>query len=758
MRSIAPNTRTKSPQRKLQEGQAIVLIALLMLVLFAMLGLAIDSGRAYVDRRDLQSAVDAAALAAGDWYENYPDLTPHSIPNAVQVFQNDLRIYAPVSTPLPAHSVIGPNANLPKDVYSYSFYSGSLLLTVTAINTQFNGYQFTFDVQHWLPLAFMQIFGGPATAYITATATSIVGNQRQTPAILTLNPTGCSLTMKGGSKLTVLGDVYANGQACVDINLNEAGNCYGAAGSTCSAASYWCYNSTPGFIPYDPNGSGPPVHPVGSCATGDTIGAPVVPAPSLPDPNYLAPSIGFYNSPQSFNLDNRGTYTEMLPGSYGTFHLSGASPAKCAFLDAGIYQWTGGYTSDATGSLLSNELKAPNEELYSAVGTQTTASPQFWNLNGAGCAGSFTLAVTTAAGYGIKKGGLGIGSWGVELTSVRYDQFLDSSSAFSPNPCLAGCRRESAPSGCQQVPTLDIKDQVIDVSITQNAPGAEYYNVYVNPNGCLPCVPVTACPVGTDAAGTANDFSFIGSFNAPGFSGGVPVGPYPNGGAGTIITGGTGGWVCSAAGHTICAVTAGTLLPNTLCFAQARYKNCQPPDDEYPPQCFSNCVPPPTTLSQENAPMNLEYFPFTGGDVANENYCQTSPASGGDPNAPCATANFTPGAVQFYFPGGSCMTQNAQGATYVFSGKQYNWIVIYQQPVYPVPPISCSNTLDGGAATQYIGTIYTPTADWKITGGARSPLAGQVIAWTATVAGGAAVGVDFNPNYAPAPPAARLIN
>jgi hypothetical protein len=33
-----------------------------------------------------------------------------------------------------------------------------------------------------------------------------------------------------------------------------------------------------------------------------------------------------------------------------------------------------------------------------------------------------------------------------------------------------------------------------------------------------------------------------------------------------------------------------------------------------------------------------------------------------------------------------------------------------------------------------------------------------VIAYTASIKGAAAVGIDFNPNYAPAPPAARLIN
>src|SRR3989441_11358037 len=104
MRFTEPSTRTsqaRSPQRRLQEGQAIVLIALLILVLFGMLGLAIDSGRAYVDRRDQQTAVDAAALAAGDWYDNYPDyndLVNTVIPQSVAVYEANLRIYTGLST------------------------------------------------------------------------------------------------------------------------------------------------------------------------------------------------------------------------------------------------------------------------------------------------------------------------------------------------------------------------------------------------------------------------------------------------------------------------------------------------------------------------------------------------------------------------------------------------------------------------------------------------------------------------------------
>src|SRR4029077_19295044 len=166
MRFIAPSTATKSPQRRLQEGQAIVLIALLMLVLFAMLGLSIDSGRAYVDRRALQAAVDAAALAAGDWYENYAQLTggQGALPRGQAVFEADLHQYSrPLSSTCTGlcPDYVGPLGNLRQDTYIID-YPGGERLTIQATNTQFNGYQFVFSVVHQLPLAFMQIFGGPS--------------------------------------------------------------------------------------------------------------------------------------------------------------------------------------------------------------------------------------------------------------------------------------------------------------------------------------------------------------------------------------------------------------------------------------------------------------------------------------------------------------------------------------------------------------------------------------------------------------------
>ena len=655
-----------------QGGQAIVLIALLILVLFGMLGLAVDSGRAYVDRRDQQAAVDAAALAAGDWYENFTDLYGSTLPNAKAVYQANLHLYAGPTSDVDTTTFIGAGNSLQQDTDIVT-YAGGYSLTIVATNTQFNGYQFVFTSTHQLPLAFMQLFGGSPNITINATATAIVGNQRQTPALLTLSTSNCSMDLKGGTTLTVLGDVYSNGTACVSANLHDAGNCYGAAGSSCGSAQYYCYNATPGFVPYPP-----------PCNPGDIQGTYVVPAPTLPDPGYLAPSVGYYPSAQGYSQNNRTTWTEMYPGQYASFHLTGGS-ASCAFLDPGVYTWLNGYTSDATGSLLSNELKAPDEELWSAPGTTNGAGIQFWNQNNTGCAGHFTLTVVNGigGGQGIKHNGGG-GNWGVELTSVRWDTFNDPT--ISPNPCLfsPGCRRESAPSECFVANTQDVNNAAIDVSIVQNAPGAQYYNVYVNPNGC---------------DGNQNAFAFVNRFLAPGWSdgGGPPafaVGGFPNGsGSGTVLANGTGGYACGAAGHTICAISYSSLSPTIQCFAQARTKNCQTPDDEIKPQCFSNCPPPPSLLSQENAPMALEYPPYTGGDVTNENYCQLSP-NPGNPIAPCATAKITPGAVQFYFPAGSCFSQNAQGATFVYAGEQYNWIVIYA-------PTSntCNETLNGGSAT-----------------------------------------------------------
>ncbi len=735
MRFTVLNTRTKSSQRKLQDGQAIVLIALLILVLFGMLGLAIDSGRAYVDRRDQQTAVDAAALAAGDWYENFPDnfdLVNKVIPNSLALYQTDLRIYTVPDNAGHFTTTVGvpPNDNLQQDTWNYSWNATGYALEIVATNTQFNGYQFRYTTSHNLPLAFIQIFGGSPTVGVGATATSIVGNQRQTPALLTLTSQLCATQMKGAAAtLTILGDAYTNGTACIDANLHLAGNCYGQTGSNCNAATYYCYNVN--VPPCPPTG--------GACNGADLLGNAVVPALTLPDPGYLAPSVPYY--PAAGATFDRGSYTEMTPGVYNGWSVSSGG---CYWLDPGVYTWNGVYSSH--GALASNELKPPGEVLWSKPGWTDppgTVSASFWGSQG--CAGSWNISVVPAPGFGIKHQGAGLaGTWGIELTSVRYDRFLDNSA--SGNVCFGspGCMRESAPSACQQTSEIDGNNNGFDINVTQNAPGAQYYNVYVDPYGCVGSNP-------GDTGGTRADFSFLGTFLAPGWI---------DGGSAPATATGLPGWTgtLTLATVTICNITFNNLttpVSSQCAFYNARAQHCAAPWDEAPPQCFANCPAPPT-VPQDNSPMSLEYPFYNGGDIANENYCMQTPIfPAGDALAPCGFAKITPGAVQFYFPAGNnCLDQNGNGSTHVFSGEQYNWIVIYQQP-----GSTCSyQKLNGNAFTQYIGTIYSPTASWDILGSDTSPLAGQVICYAALVTGAGNAGIDFNPNYSPAPPAARLIN
>jgi hypothetical protein len=267
--------------------------------------------------------------------------------------------------------------------------------------------------------------------------------------------------------------------------------------------------------------------------------------------------------------------------------------------------------------------------------------------------------------------------------------------------------------------------------------------VYINPQGCVGD-PLYLSP-------SRNDFSFVNRFAAP-VAGSALVGDLA-----------AGGWPCAAPGATVCNINYNNLLPatTTICNAQARQaQHCRTPVDETTPTCFSVC-PPAAAVPQENNIMDLQYPNFTGGDVANENYCMQTPISpAGDPAAPCATAKVTPGAVQFYMGPADCVDQNGGGYTHVFSGEQYNWIIIFQAPVVAptTPPLCNPSKLNGNALTQYIGTIYTPSSNWTIQGSDKSPLSGQVICWVATVTGSGQAGIDYNPNYAPAPPAARLIN
>src|ERR1700693_4782674 len=76
-----------------QRCQAIVWIAILLVVVVGMPALAIDGARAYALRRDLQAAVDAAALAAADTLQQTGLYVPAE-QAATTSFDANMRLYA----------------------------------------------------------------------------------------------------------------------------------------------------------------------------------------------------------------------------------------------------------------------------------------------------------------------------------------------------------------------------------------------------------------------------------------------------------------------------------------------------------------------------------------------------------------------------------------------------------------------------------------------------------------------------------------
>jgi len=141
----------------------------------------------------------------------------------------------------------------------------------------------------------------------------------------------------------------------------------------------------------------------------------------------------------------------LSPGSYAAD--PSFSAGRCYFLAGGAYRWQAGYTND--GGFVSNKLRPPDEPMYN--NNTILALHQFWNTDGANCAGSFRLV--SQSGTGIREG-----AWAILITALRTAVYAG-----------VNYLRESAPSMCRTVNVGD--NQVIQVQIS-NVPGATSYNVY----------------------------------------------------------------------------------------------------------------------------------------------------------------------------------------------------------------------------------------------------------------------------------------
>jgi hypothetical protein len=167
----------------------------------------------------------------------------------------------------------------------------------------------------------------------------------------------------------------------------------------------------------------------------------------------------------------------------------------------------------------------------------------------------------------------------------------------------------------------------------------------------------------------------------------------------------------------------------------------------YPPA--AQTPPLRNNLPNENA--NRTAPP--GGDRANENQCDS--LAGVLVLCPGAV---TPGAVSFYLPSGGCLNDTSSGDNYVFSGYQYNWIVIYEPGPANPPANTCNNMLGAATDSAFIGLVYTPSASISVQKASafRTDESGGVIANTLSFSGQLPTIIGNTAEYGPVPQASRL--
>jgi len=759
-----------------QRGQAMVLIALVIAVLCGMLGLAIDGGRAFVDRREIQNAADAAVAAGATNYLRTFDLTAAE-PVAVKNYM-DNRSLGPLSSAncSPGWQAPAPNGSVTFNCTFAADASQSLQLTVDDQQPPVGIKVFHAIGRQNLLTAIIQVLGGANNFDVTGNACAATAYYSTScgavpPVVLGLNAacTGpASVTLSGpepgGAPATaaVVGNVVGYGRV--------SGSDEAVAGDTTtpcgvpSGVTSWCY-------PADQAGP--------SCPAGSNLGstqhngrpAPLpyqVPLPSAPNAG-LNPQNGL-----TVNL-SPGVDTSQPPVSLGNIQNPlGTFQSECFFLAGGVYDYQ--VPQPWNDGLISNELRPPSEPDPSSVGHAGAATKQFWNQNGAKCAGAYSLTAALDVPGGISAPAVGdplpTGAYAVRITSVRTDSVL-----VNGNPVSVS--RESAGSQCK---TTNLSSpSALQVNIS-NTPGAQAYNIYLS-----------AVLLGVKD-------------NNIDISGGTCAGPFfltaqiPNQGYVTETNADTSGCpsLPSPSPNCTLGVTVGAIdlcqvdqvnqtiqSLNGLATPTPSPPNCPPPSLPaiQQPDLTQVCPNPPIPGGPPSAPglpdgaptvstpdcgypalhvaeltssaggnsnlpgqdpaMNTSPYP----DQANWSYCAAPDANGkfhyqtcdsGLPGYDPAGPKVTPGAVQWQEtvnPAGGgygCFQFRPSGGLpgplpYMFSGYQYAWIVILQ-PADPSP--ACTDYFQPSFGGEFIGHVIAPQAPmqvWGTTPYTPNPLTGPTV-------------------------------
>jgi Flp pilus assembly protein TadG len=202
----------KAMLRRRRQGQAIVIMALAMVGICGMLALAIDAGRLYFQRRLMQDAVDAGALAgAQDLIGTVAN--PNGLP-AQALYHAQQDAFSVFNL-----AAIGQSSDSQYQQPSVSQVQGGYTVTSVA-PTGYNNKQVQVTVSYNAVATFVQVMGF-SSVNIVATATAEAGTNAKSYAIFAYGGVGTGNTIQ--AQFSGYGQVD-NGQDGADAcNLSGAG-------------------------------------------------------------------------------------------------------------------------------------------------------------------------------------------------------------------------------------------------------------------------------------------------------------------------------------------------------------------------------------------------------------------------------------------------------------------------------------------------------------------------------------------------------
>lgn len=298
-----------------QSGQAVVLVAIAVLVLAAILMLALDGGGIYLDQRQLQNAADAAALAGAEKLSSIPvsyaNTHYQAITNLVSNLPGTSLGGTPCSSACPNQATIGqPGANGIGTIALGSGYFATLSIT--------NAYHYQVTVWHAHPDAVAPIHGFQSTLNLAAHATAenedypyaivlLQNTYSATYANLQMSGSGTQLNLSGpgGTNTADHGGVFSNasidpGTGAIYFSPCSAGNTTGPG----TSGDLWAVDEA--------GGDGTRVASQSFCS--QTCATWCTPTTPLSDPGYPEPSAPnvTYNGATVLN----GTNQIICPGHY----------------------------------------------------------------------------------------------------------------------------------------------------------------------------------------------------------------------------------------------------------------------------------------------------------------------------------------------------------------------------------------------------------------------------------------------------------